>query len=282
MDASHPPLTTVLAHGGWLVVDPRPIAAAHPDTFELPTPDELAAIRPGTAVRAIVALADQADHVRDSLAPYDEAGRPQLVVANERMWFVVLERDELAVETLLDSQPLATHTRLGKATRVRLPLTHLIALDEGPDDLPGYLSWIADLGFRPVPESAAAVPEDPHRPPTLRPSEQAISQRFGVAAERPWLFARCLVADDVSDSAAPPLYGARFAPQSDRGDCGWTIWASDADLESVSTTVGFSTITVQELAERRGDVLPYLVLPPGWGFTLAPGHEEAYPIDLED
>ena len=40
-DHAAPSLDAVLAHGGWLLIDPRPVAAAHPDTFEMPTPEEL-------------------------------------------------------------------------------------------------------------------------------------------------------------------------------------------------------------------------------------------------
>ncbi len=64
-----PPLAEVLARGGWALLDPRPTAAAHPDTFEMPTAAELAAVRPGHQVRAMFAVADLADEVRDGLAP---------------------------------------------------------------------------------------------------------------------------------------------------------------------------------------------------------------------
>ncbi len=50
-----PPLAEVLARGGWALLDPRPTAAAHPDTFEMPTAAELAALRPGHQVRAMFA-----------------------------------------------------------------------------------------------------------------------------------------------------------------------------------------------------------------------------------
>ena len=85
----NPELTELLARGGWRINDPRPTAAAHPDTFELPTPEQLAALGPGSLVRARFDLVTMADVSRDRIPPYDEEGRPVLVVHGERMWLVV-------------------------------------------------------------------------------------------------------------------------------------------------------------------------------------------------
>ena len=37
----------------------------------------------------------------------------------------------------------------------------------------------------------------------------------------------------------------------------------------------FEPLHVEHLAERLPEVLPYLALPPGWRFLVAPDHEDA-------
>jgi hypothetical protein len=38
----------------------------------------------------------------------------------------------------------------------------------------------------------------------------------------------------------------------------------------------FEPLHVSNLAARLPEVVPYLALPPGWRFLLAPGHEEVW------
>jgi hypothetical protein len=79
----------LLAHGGWALVDPRPIQAANPTTFLLPAPDELATVQQGHTIRALFEIAELADHSIDGQSPWNTDGTPNLVVLAERMWLWV-------------------------------------------------------------------------------------------------------------------------------------------------------------------------------------------------
>ena len=134
-DGAHPTLEQVLEHGGWLLVDPGPTAAAHPDTFATPGPEELAALGPGSCVKVMVRLADLADSVRDRVAAHDVHGRPRLSTVTERMWLVVLRRHADLLTCVLDNEPYAAYSRLVAGAEVTVPVASVIATGSGPDDL---------------------------------------------------------------------------------------------------------------------------------------------------
>lgn len=68
-----------------------------------------------------------------------------------------------------------------------------------------------------------------------------------------------------------PINGVRCLPEN--GTTGWYIWAG----ENVSTEPGFFVpLHVSHLSEWCPAVLPYLILPPGWRFLIAPGHEDVW------
>ena len=120
-DGESATLTEVLDHGGWLLIDPRPVAAEHPDTFELPSGDDLGALGPGSGIKAMLRCADLADPVRDGLAAYGPDGRPQLALVTERMWLLVLGRDGDRLDCVLDNAPYAAYTRLVPGARISVP-----------------------------------------------------------------------------------------------------------------------------------------------------------------
>ena len=66
-----------------------------------------------------------------------------------------------------------------------------------------------------------------------------------------------------------PINGLRHPP--DRGTSGWFVWAGDEIDEGVDF---FRPVHVAHLAELHPEVVPYLALPPGWRFQVAPGHED--------
>ena len=68
-----------------------------------------------------------------------------------------------------------------------------------------------------------------------------------------------------------PLNGLRHLPEV--GTTGWFIWAG----ESLSSDPEFfQPLHVQHLLDWCPDVIPYLGLPPGWRFLIAPGHEDVW------
>lgn len=68
-----------------------------------------------------------------------------------------------------------------------------------------------------------------------------------------------------------PLNGVRHA--AELGTCGWYIWGGSELSDDISF---FSALHVEHLRERCPAVLPYLHLPPGWRFLVAPGHEDVW------
>jgi hypothetical protein len=67
-----------------------------------------------------------------------------------------------------------------------------------------------------------------------------------------------------------PLHGLRHPPES--GTTGWFIWSGDMLEEQ-----GFFTpLHLYHLAEDCPAALPFLALPPGWRFLVAPGYEDVW------
>ena len=56
--------------------------------------------------------------------------------------------------------------------------------------------------------------------------------------------------------------------------CGWYIWTGGAiDQEDSSF---FRPLHLRHLANDHPEVMPYLALPPGWRFQIAPGYEDVW------
>jgi hypothetical protein len=68
-----------------------------------------------------------------------------------------------------------------------------------------------------------------------------------------------------------PLNGLRHEPEGDTN--GWYLWVGDVLSEADDF---FVPLHVDHLAEWRPEVLPYVALPPGWRFLLAPGLEDVW------
>lgn len=276
-------LSALLAHGGWELLDPRPTAARHPDTFVMPTAEELDALGPGSMVRAMFDVATIADVVRDDLTPYDEEGHPRLVTQVERMWAVVLQVDGDTVECALDNLPFGTHTRLLPNDRLRIPLSHVIATGERAADHEEYLAFLARWEADPDhPGTDPTSPMDPHAPPRLRSDQQEVCDRTGARPEPPWPMGSGLLAKNVTPQSLL-VYGARFPADASRRDTGWVVFADNEDFEEVGRTVGFTVATLQDMYRAHPAIWPYVALPTGWGFTLAAGTEhDVYPVEISD
>ena len=277
MDAD---LGDLLARGGWELVDPRPMAAEHPDTFELPSADDLDRLQPGSLVRAMFRLVDIADFSRDGLAPYDPSGAPVLVTHVERMWAVVTGRQGDRVACLLDNQPYATHTSLEVLDPLSLPLTHLIATGDVRPELAEHLALAERMAAQDERPAGSATPVDPGARPRIRSDQQAICDRAGVRAEPPSPFGLALLARNVAGGSGV-LQGARFEPAPERRDTGWVFFRGD-DIEAVTQTVGFDIVTVQEASRAHPDILARLALPVGWAFSVGDGIDDLYEVELVD
>jgi hypothetical protein len=68
-----------------------------------------------------------------------------------------------------------------------------------------------------------------------------------------------------------PINGHRHAPIGET--TGWYIWAGG---EMSDAPDFFVPLHVAHLAVWCPDVLPFLGLPPGWRFQIAPGHEDVW------
>jgi hypothetical protein len=77
--------------------------------------------------------------------------------------------------------------------------------------------------------------------------------------------------DRGARSGVLPVNGLRHRPAGDT--TGWYIWAGP-ELSTVPDF--FEAVHVSHLADRCPVVLPYLALPPGWRFLLAPNHEDCW------
>jgi hypothetical protein len=78
------------------------------------------------------------------------------------------------------------------------------------------------------------------------------------------------IAGNVRDGLLP-INGLRHEPAGDT--TGWYIWAGDRLSEDPDF---FEPLHVEHLDTWCPEVLPYLALPPGWRFLIAPGHEDVW------
>ena len=67
------------------------------------------------------------------------------------------------------------------------------------------------------------------------------------------------------------LNGLRHRP--DRGTSGWFVWGGETLSDDPAF---FEPMHVSHLNRECPKVLPYLGLPPGWRFLLAPGYEDVW------
>jgi hypothetical protein len=103
------------------------------------------------------------------------------------------------------------------------------------------------------------------------PAQVAVCDRFGVPPDAPSGDSILGVSLNVRASDAWPLNGLRHRPA--RGSNGWYIWRGE-ELRQADDF--FEPLHTRHLAQWAPDVLPYLALPSGWRFLLAPGHEDVW------
>jgi len=104
----------------------------------------------------------------------------------------------------------------------------------------------------------------------VRRQQERICRKYRV----PWIDApsdlKVGVAKNVK-TGLQPVNGLRHPPEGDT--TGWYIWAGE---ECSSDPDFFEPLHVKHLTEWCPGVLPYLGLPPGSRFLIAPGHEDVW------
>lgn len=75
---------------------------------------------------------------------------------------------------------------------------------------------------------------------------------------------------NVKQGDLQPLNALRVNPQGDT--CGWYIWRG----EWSNAPDFFKPLHLEHITDWCPKVLPFLQLPPGWRFLIAPGHEDVW------
>ncbi|OJW27033.1 MAG: hypothetical protein BGO49_23905 [Planctomycetales bacterium 71-10] len=103
------------------------------------------------------------------------------------------------------------------------------------------------------------------------PDAQAeVCRRFGVRPFPTPADLKIGVAFNVRDGVQP-LNGLRLRPEGDTS--GWYIWAGEEWSDDPDF---FSPLCVHHLASWCPAAIPYVLLPPGWRFLIAPGYEDVW------
>lgn len=119
-------------------------------------------------------------------------------------------------------------------------------------------------------ESAFSLPEGTRTDIELIALQQDLCERLGVPPEPSPAGFKVGVGRTVG-SGLLPLNGLRHRPAGDT--TGWYIWAGP-DLPGDGAF--FQPVHVEHLTDICPEALPYLGLPPGWRFLLAPGQEDVW------
>jgi hypothetical protein len=69
-----------------------------------------------------------------------------------------------------------------------------------------------------------------------------------------------------------PIHGLRHPIEG--GTCGWYVWAVQDEIPEDPSL--FEPINVAHVSELLPEAIPYLALPPGWRFLLAPGYADVW------
>ena len=103
------------------------------------------------------------------------------------------------------------------------------------------------------------------------PEQRAVSQRVGATPDAPAPDSRLGVAGNLRDRNLWPLNGLRHPPE--QGTNGWYIWRGDVLGEAEDF---FKPLHTAHLEDWCPEAVPFIGLPPGWRFLVAPGHEDVW------
>jgi hypothetical protein len=101
-------------------------------------------------------------------------------------------------------------------------------------------------------------------------AQRDICARYGVQPVAAPAGLKVGIARNVREGVLP-INGLRHPPEGDT--TGWYVWAGGEPSEDPDF---FVPLHVQHLEEWCPDVIPYLQLPPGYRFQIAPGHEDVW------
>jgi hypothetical protein len=98
----------------------------------------------------------------------------------------------------------------------------------------------------------------------------AVCSRYGAqfSPAEPWL--KLGISEDAL-RGEKPLNGLRHPPEN--GTCGWYIWAGSDFPDDLDF---FKPIHVSHMPKHCSAAVPYLGLPPGWRFLIAPNYEDVW------
>ena len=102
-------------------------------------------------------------------------------------------------------------------------------------------------------------------------AQRRVCERFGASPFPALPGYKVGVARNVAGGTLP-INGLRHPP--DPGTTGWFIWAGG---EPSTDDDFFEPVHLEHLIELCPTALPYLALPPGWRFQIAPAHEDVWP-----
>lgn len=105
----------------------------------------------------------------------------------------------------------------------------------------------------------------------ITPAQAEICRRFDVPPLAAPGALKVGISENVCGGQVMPINGLRHDPAGDT--TGWYIWAGE-DLSQDPDF--FQPLHVKHLAEWCPQAIPYLALPVGWRFLLAPGYEDVW------
>jgi hypothetical protein len=106
--------------------------------------------------------------------------------------------------------------------------------------------------------------------PTDRTAQERVCKKHGLAWVESPPFMKVGIAENVK-SGLLPINGLRHQAEGDT--TGWYIWAGE---ELCTAPDFFKPLHVEHVRSWCSAVIPYLGLPPGSRFLIAPGHEDVW------
>ncbi len=100
--------------------------------------------------------------------------------------------------------------------------------------------------------------------------QKELCKRFGAKWMSAPHYLKVGISRTIQDGLLP-INGLRHPPAGDT--TGWYIWAGE---ELCQDDDFFLPLHAEHLAQWCSQVLPYLGLPAGWRFQVAPGHEDVW------
>jgi hypothetical protein len=104
----------------------------------------------------------------------------------------------------------------------------------------------------------------------LKRAQEEVCKKYRLPWTESPLRLKVGIADNVK-TGLMPINGLRHPPEGDT--TGWYIWSGE---EPSSDPNFFKPLHVEHLAKWCPGVLPYLGLPPGSRFLIAPNHEDVW------